>query len=671
MEQRRLAAIMFSDIVGYTSLLKEDEKKVFETLRKNQRIHRRLIKKFNGRLLKEMEGGVLTSFSSIIDAVMCALSIQKATEELKIPVRIGLHQGEVIFEKKDVMGDGVNIASRIHSLIDTHGIVISDTVYKDIKNKEGLEIESLGSQTLKGVESPVGIFRVSCQDYSLLDFTIDTGELVRPLSFGRSTIIIGIMVIATVAFALYYFLPKIINPPSEQGQSVLVLPCVNYTGTDTLDYFLAGMHDAMIGDIGKISALRVISTTTARTYKDAEKSIPEIATELGVNNIIEPSVLCLGDSVCLRLKALSAYPEEKQLWVQDFKVEKSQILSLYNIVTKDMADRINVALTPQEEKLLAEARLVDNEAYDAYIKGKLYLDMISQESLPLSTEYFKRAIEIDPEWAPPYAGLAEVGSYEKQMGFVSPSIPLTMIYKNLNKALELDPNSANTHYTKAIIAVWTEWDWETGENEFKKAIELNPNNALCRMFYAHLLGILQRPDEALYQGNIALELDPMRPFILGLYSGMDGDIQSAIKLCEKALSIDPDHHFANYALESFHYLNGDYQKSIEMLTQQPFIEENIRSAMKKAFKEQGYNAAIEILNTAKEEIAKEEFMEPWLMAKDYVRVKKYDKVLDWLEKGYEIHSPMMPYIGGEYRFDQLKDNPRYIELLKKMNLPVD
>ena len=157
MPQRRLAAILFSDIVGYDSLLKEDEKKAFDARKKNQRIHKRLIKKFNGRWLKEMESGILASFSSIIDGVMCALAIQKATEELRIPIRIGIHQGEVIFEKNDVLGDGVNIASRIQNAISTSGIVISEKVYSDIKNKEQLEIESLGTQTLKGVDFPIGI----------------------------------------------------------------------------------------------------------------------------------------------------------------------------------------------------------------------------------------------------------------------------------------------------------------------------------------------------------------------------------------------------------------------------------------------------------------------------------------------------------------------------------
>ncbi len=357
---------MFTDIVGYDSLLKEDEKKAFEYLRKNQRIHKRLIKKFNGRWLKEMGGGILASFNSNIDAVMCAVSIQKASTEVEIPVRIGIHQGDVIFEKKDVLGDGVNVASRIQNAASSNSIVISETVYNDIKNKEGLEIDYLGEQPLKGVTKPVGIYKVTCQDENLLDFSFDTGELVRPFSFGRTTIVVGIMVIALVAYALYYFLPKVINPPSKQDQSVLVLPFTNYTG-DTLDYFVEGMHDILIGNVGKISALRVLGRTTANAYKDTEKSLTEIAEELGVNTFIEGSVLCLGDdSVCLQVQVRSAYPQEKQLWIKDFKVERSEILNLYNRVTKEISSEIGTILTPKEEQLLAKSRTVNREAYDEF-----------------------------------------------------------------------------------------------------------------------------------------------------------------------------------------------------------------------------------------------------------------------------------------------------------------
>ena len=226
-EGRRLAAIMFTDIVGYTTLMGSDEKKAFDLLRKNRRIHWRLIKKYKGKLLKEMGDGMLASFSSNIDAVMCALSIQNATKELDIPLRIGIHLGDVIFENKDVLGDGVNVASRIQSSAETHGIVISETVYNDIKNKEGIEIEFLRKQQLKGVTHEIGIYSVDCQDNSVLDFTIDTGELIKPLRMGVRFMIAGFLIITVLAVAMFYILKNIAKPYPELEKSIAVIPFWN------------------------------------------------------------------------------------------------------------------------------------------------------------------------------------------------------------------------------------------------------------------------------------------------------------------------------------------------------------------------------------------------------------------------------------------------------------
>jgi adenylate cyclase len=188
--------------------------------------------------------------------------------------------------------------------------------------------------------------------------------------------------------------------------SLLVLPFDNFTGSDTLEYFVAGMHSSLIGGIGKIGSIHVKSKTTSRAYKDTEKSIPEIASEQNVDAIVEASVLCLGDTACFQVKVISAYPEEKQLWVQDYYVEKSQILNLYNRVTKEISEKINAILTPEETNLLAESRTVDPEAYDAFLKGQYYWEKLDKESMQKALDYFQLAIEKDLEWADPYAGLA-------------------------------------------------------------------------------------------------------------------------------------------------------------------------------------------------------------------------------------------------------------------------
>jgi len=669
---------MFSDIVGYASMMEKDDKNAFEILRESQRVQRRLIKKYRGKWLKEMGDGILASFSSVVDAVMCALSIQKATEESSIPLRIGIHQGEIIFEQKDVLGDGVNIASRIQNIISSNGIVISEKVYSDIKNKEGLEVEFLGEHTLKGVIKPIGIYQVTCSDDSLLDYSIDTGELVRPLSFGRTTIAVGIMVIALLAYALYYFLPKLTNPLSQHKNSILVLPFDNYTGSDTLDYYMAGMHSSLIGEIGKIGSLRVPSKTTANAYRGVEKSLPEIASELDVNYIIEPSVLCIGDSICLQVKLVSTYPEEKQLWVHDFYVERSQILNLYNNVSKEILNKINVSLTPQEERVLAESRTIDPIAYDLYMKGQVYNDHINKEGLDKAAQFFNLAIERDPEWAPPYARMASVVARQYQMGLIARSIAIQKQEEYLIKALELDPNSSDAHNQIAGTAEWVEWNWEKAEKEFLKSLELNPNNSSSHIFYAHLLTNLRRTDEALRHGKLAAELDPLNPITLVLYSRVlieAGDCQAAHSQVEKALSIEPDHIYSYVKLGETSECTGDYEIAFEILKHINYAlweEYEVTASFEKIFHEHGWLAFQEELIKVNEEVyAKDIRLSEKKLADKYLTVKNYDKALDHYEKAFEIHDPNLPYISNKTTYNEMKDNPRYIELLKKMSLPVN
>ncbi len=385
--------------------------------------------------------------------------------------------------------------------------------------------------------------------------------------------------------------------------------------------------------------------------------------------------MCLGDSVCLQVKLVSTYPEEQTLWVQDYKEEKSEILSLYNKVTKEISEEINVILTPQEESMLAEYRTVNNEAYDAYLKGLLYWDRLGREDLEKAIEYFNTAVGKDPSWAPPYAGLASSWGGLMQMGFVQPTVAISKIYDNLNKALELDPKSANSHYVKAIMAVWLEWNWEKGEEEFLKTIELNPNDALSHAYYAHLLSLLRRPEESLNQAQLALELDPLRPLVMALYATVminTGNYQDAVDQTKKALSIDPNHFFANVMMEYASYYIGDYKRSIQALKHIYQLDNDNAFEIDNAMDEQGYIPALKILIHILEERGKAGFYLPFDLATYNLRINEYEKALDWIEKGYEVHDPNMPYITTKIAFyDQLKGNPRFIELLKKLNLPVD
>ncbi len=337
-------------------------------------------------------------------------------------------------------------------------------------------------------------------------------------------------------------------------QSLVILPFENYTGDEQLDIMISGMHAMLINDVGRISEIRVISKTTSDVYKDVDMTIPQIASERKADALVEIGVQCMGDTICFQLKVVT--PDEEQLWLAEYRVEKSQILNLNNEITRQIADEIMVELTPEEERLLSKSRTVDREAYDAYLMGSYYLDDGSKESLMKAREYLNSAVEKDPEWAPLYAGLTMVWISIGQMGYEPPEITDPKILENLNKALALDPDLAYSHYIMAMAAWLHEWDWAKAERGFLKALAINPNDAQTRIFYAHLLSILQRPGEALTQGQLAIDLDPLNPLIQVLYSALLvslDDCETAMAYLEKVVAKDPEHVLAYGNIEGAAY----------------------------------------------------------------------------------------------------------------------
>jgi len=203
-------------------------------------------------------------------------------------------------------------------------------------------------------------------------------------------------------------------------KSLVILPFDNYTGDDQLENMVSGMHALLVGDMGRISGVRVLGKTTSNAYKDVDISATGIASELNVDAVLEASVMCLGDSVCMQFRLVRTTGKEEQLWIADYKEDKSQIINLYNQLTKQIADEIMIELTPEEERLFSKSRTVDREAYDAYLRSYQYWDDLSLESLNKALEYLNLAIEKDPDFAPPYAGIAQVWVGLAQMGFAEP-----------------------------------------------------------------------------------------------------------------------------------------------------------------------------------------------------------------------------------------------------------
>ena len=457
-------------------------------------------------------------------------------------------------------------------------------------------------------------------------------------------------------------------------QSMVVLPFHNYTGDDNLEYFVSGMHSSLIGDMGKVIGLRILSETTSNVYKNVEKPVPEIASELGVDAVVEPTVTCFGDSICLQVKVYSAFPEEKLLWVTEYKEDRRNILNLYNRITKQIAEEVKVELTPEEDRLLAKSRIIDRETYDAYLISGSNIDDLSQESLVKARDYLNSAIEKDPEWAPLYAAMAAVWVSLATMGYESPEIAIPKTYENLNRALKLDPDHAEAHYLSAFLAFTTEWNWEKAENEFLRTLAINPNHALARIHYSYILYFLQRPEEGLAQAKLAYRLDPLSPLIQTSYGHIlccEENCDSALTIFETILASDPDYYYAWDATRIAAARCGDLNSFFEAEKRYLPLEQETMKEIEKIYNEKGFYPAYEEITRHMEVLAKKDFILPVDMALRYYVINKDDKAMDWLEKGFELHDPNLPFcLFSLMGFKRLYDKPRLIEIAEKMNLPV-
>jgi serine/threonine-protein kinase len=346
---------------------------------------------------------------------------------------------------------------------------------------------------------------------------------------------------------------------------------------------------------------------------------------------------------------------------------------MYNKVTKQVAEGAMIELSPNEELLLARSRTIRRETFDNYLLGHYYLGDASKEALFKAREYLNRAIETDPDWAPLYVGLTTVWMSIAQTGYESPQVCGPEIFKNLNKAMELDPNLADNHRISGSFAFLSEWNWEKAENEFRSALALNPSDAVARVLYGQFLGTQQRFDEARIQGKIAIELDPLQPMVWMWYSALllqVGDYEEGLAQVENLLAEYPEHFLAHSVLKMACYHCKKYDKTVEAQKVLSAIEGDAEEAIDKLYSEQGIEAVYLEIARQQDEQWEEAYVSPISIVVNYMIAGEHEKALDWLEKGYEKRVQNMPYIGSKiYLCEPLFDHPRFTAILEKMNLP--
>jgi len=466
--------------------------------------------------------------------------------------------------------------------------------------------------------------------------------------------------------------------PDQPEKSIAVLPFINDSPDQENTYFINGVMEEILNNLQKIKALRVISRTSVEQYRERKKSVREIAEELGVNYIVEGSGQKYGNTFRLRAQLIMA-EHESHLWGESFQQKITDVEDIFNIqirIAKSIAEELKAVISPEEKRLIEKIPAADLEVYDEYLKARSYFTDYTRESLNKALEYLNSAVEKNPDWAPLYAGVAELWMWIQQSGWELPSVAAPKIFENLNKAMELDPDLAEVHYLSAVIAQLVEWNWEKSEKEFLKALAINPNASLSRLMYAQLLLILDRDDEALAQGELAISLDPLNPTTKLMYIGtlvQAGDTKTSLSLMEEALAANPVDININQMLEIAAYMCKQYDKVIRALKfSLPFtIEEDAFMDIEKIYNESGIVSAYEELMKHLEKYAENNYIGFSELAFRYIIANQPDKAMDWIEKGFELHDPLMTYITKSAQiFDSLFGNPRFIAICEKMNLPL-
>jgi TolB-like protein len=457
-----------------------------------------------------------------------------------------------------------------------------------------------------------------------------------------------------------------------------VLPFANLSGDPQQDYFSDGMTQEMIAQLGRLhpETLSVIARSSVMRYKETKASIDEIGRELNVGYVLEGSAQREGTRVRITAELINVR-DQSQLWSDSYEREMSGILALQNEVAKNVALALALKLLPSEQASLTKARPVDPEAYAACLKGWSHWYKLTPSDLDTAQKYFESALQKDPDYALAHTGAALVLTGRAQMGLAPPREILGDAKSHLLRALELDDTLVEAQFAMAGLKVWTEWDWKGGEASFRRAIELNPNDAMTRVYFSHLLFYLNRPEEALAQGARALELDPLNSLFMGIY-GVTlmslGQYDESIALCRKALRTSPNDPIAHGTLWEALHLERKYDEALEEakayyagLDLAPAVE-----AMSAGFKTGGYSGAMRAAAETLVAISQQVYFGPWMIAYPYAAAGDKEKTLEWLEKGIEIGDLNMPYLGQPHSIlkDLFGTDPRFQALLKRMNLPL-
>jgi TolB-like protein/class 3 adenylate cyclase/Tfp pilus assembly protein PilF len=684
--ERRLAAILFTDLVGSTALMGASEEAGLRAKERHRALVRAQVGRYHGRVVENPGDQTLSIFANALDAVNCALAIQEGTrEEADLRLHVGIHLGDVLVRGGEVHGDGVNIAARLCSLSEGGRAFVSAEVFQSVRNQPNVEATPMGEHELKNVGRPVSVFALSGTAAAPAPRQEEAPDEARGRRLPRA-VAAAAAVVVVLAGAGWWLST---SGPGSDGpiRSLAVLPLDNLSADPEQEYFTDGMTEALTADLAKLGSLHVISRRSAMRYKGYQgvggQTLPEIARELNVDGVIEGSVLRAGDSVRITVQLIDARTD-RHVWSENYQRDLRDVLALQGQVARAIARQIELELSPGEERRLAGPRPVDAEVQEAYLKGRYFLHKETPEDAQKAVRYFEKAIQLDPDYALPYSGLADTLSCTPAHAWTSdgsvyyphePDAVLEKARSNALKALELDDTLAEAHNSMALVRAFGEWDWAGGEEDFKRALELDPSYWWPHFGYGLMLSITGRHDEAFEHLSHALAVEPLDVstiIAVGETYARKGDHEKAIAHWEMAQEIDPDYPRLHQSLGPSLCARGmseqpiaSLERAVALYPEDPLIIADLAYCYATSGREEEARAFL----TQLEEQAKQGYVPPMSFALIHVGLKEFEKTFEWLEIAYETRAFLLPFIGLDLTYEPIRSDPRFADLLRRMDIP--
>jgi adenylate cyclase len=618
--ERRLAAIMAADVVGYSRLMGTNEVGTLTALKEHRAaLIDPTIAEHQGRIVKLTGDGMLVEFPSVVSAVECATEIQQdmksrnagVPEDRRIEFRVGINLGDVIVDDDDIFGEGVNVASRIEGIAKPGGVAVSQSVRENIGNKLGLTFEDMGDHELKNIGAPVRVHNV----------VLGSGPAKARASLAEAEEI-----------------------DEADKPSIAVLPFNNMSGDPEQEYFSDGIAEDIITDLSKISGLFVVGRNTSFTYKGKSVQLQQVANELGVKFLLEGSVRKSGQRVRVTGQLIDG-TTGGHLWADRFDRDLTDIFAIQDEITETIVEALRIRLLPKEKKAIERAPTANVEAYNHFLKGRQYFRNETKTFLVLAREEFAKAAAVDPKYSLAYAGMANCDS--RLRAWYKAPVSAAEVLALADKALALDPNLAEAHAARGEALASTDRRAEAAI-AFQRALELDPNSYEVNLFYARFCVIMGNYEKAIELYMRALELEPessSAPFLLQIIYRSVGREDEAerygrlgLKRAEEELRQHPESsrpaQLGACALAAI----GERELALKWLERAKLIDPEDTQAR--------YNAAC-----------------------TYAQLGEVDRAIDMLEE-WSSHagSEVGVWFKHDADLDPIRDNPRYARLVEQIEL---